>query len=62
MLIPASRSYWAIWVKGCHFILWRISMGLARDGRGGKSFRDTFCEHFYITTSGFFPTRLCCAA
>ena len=37
-------------------------MGLARDGRGGKSFRDTFCEHFYITTSGFFsdPALLCC--
>jgi hypothetical protein len=48
--------------EGLPFYLWRISMGLARDGRGGKSFRDTFCEHFYITTSGFFsdPALLCC--
>src|SRR5499427_3383174 len=38
--------------EGLPFYLWRISMGLARDGRGGKSFRDVFCEHFYITTSG----------
>ena len=48
--------------EGLPFYLWRISMGLARDGKGGKSFRDTFCEHFYITTSGFFsdPALLCC--
>jgi len=48
--------------EGLPFYLWRISMGLARDGRGGKSFRDAFCEHFYITTSGFFsdPALLCC--
>jgi predicted TIM-barrel fold metal-dependent hydrolase len=48
--------------EGLPFYLWRISMGLARDGRGGKSFRDVFCEHFYITTSGFFsdPALLCC--
>jgi predicted TIM-barrel fold metal-dependent hydrolase len=48
--------------EGLPFYLWRISMGLARDGRGGRSFRDVFCEHFYITTSGFFsdPALLCC--
>jgi 2,3-dihydroxybenzoate decarboxylase len=48
--------------EGLPFYLWRISMGLARDGRGGQSFRDIFCEHFYITTSGFFsdPALLCC--
>jgi predicted TIM-barrel fold metal-dependent hydrolase len=48
--------------EGLPFLLWRISMGLARDGRGGKSFRDVFCEHFWITTSGFFsdPALLCC--
>ena len=40
--------------EGLPFYLWRISMGLGRDGKSGKSFRDTFCEHFYITTSGFF--------
>ena len=48
--------------EGLPFYLWRISMGLARDGRGGRSFRDIFCEHFHITTSGFFsdPALLCC--
>jgi len=27
-----------------------------------KTFRDTFCEHFWVTTSGFFsdPALLCC--
>ena len=27
-----------------------------------KTFRDIFCEHFWITTSGFFsdPALLCC--
>ena len=48
--------------EGLPFYLWRINMGLARDGKGGKGFRDTFCEHFFITTSGFFsdPALLCC--
>jgi predicted TIM-barrel fold metal-dependent hydrolase len=48
--------------EGLPFYLWRISMGFARDGRGGKSFRDVFCEHFHVTTSGFFsdPALLCC--
>jgi predicted TIM-barrel fold metal-dependent hydrolase len=48
--------------EGLPFYLWRINMGFARDGRGGKGFRDIFCEHFYITTSGFFsdPALLCC--
>jgi len=48
--------------EGLPFYLWRISMGFERDGKGGKSFRDVFCEHFYVTTSGFFsdPALLCC--
>src|SRR5437868_14810029 len=48
--------------EGLPFYLWRINMGLARDGKDGKGFRDTFCEHFFITTSGFFsdPALLCC--
>ena len=27
-----------------------------------KTFRDVFCEHFWVTTSGFFsdPALLCC--
>ena len=47
--------------EGLPFLLWRIDMGFARGG-GSRSFRDVFCEHFYITTSGFFsnPALLCC--
>jgi len=48
--------------EGLPFYVWRINHGLARDGVGGSWFRDVFCEHFYITTSGFFsdPALLCC--
>jgi 2,3-dihydroxybenzoate decarboxylase len=48
--------------EGLPFYLWRINMGLERDGAGPTWFRDAFCEHFYITTSGFFsdPALLCC--
>ena len=48
--------------EGLPFYLWRINMGLTRDGAGPSWFRDTFCEHFWITTSGFFsdPALLCC--
>ena len=47
--------------EGLPFYLWRISHGL-RGSDGGKSFRDTFCEHFHVTASGFFsdPALLCC--
>src|SRR6266568_4493137 len=47
--------------EGLPFYLWRISHGL-RGSLGSKSFRDVFCEHFYVTTSGFFsnPALLCC--
>jgi predicted TIM-barrel fold metal-dependent hydrolase len=48
--------------EGLPFYLWRINMGLVRDGAGPTWFRDAFCEHFWITTSGFFsdPALLCC--
>ena len=47
--------------EGLPFLLWRINMGLARDGHHGRSFREVFCQHFWITTSGFFsdPALLC---
>jgi predicted TIM-barrel fold metal-dependent hydrolase len=47
--------------EGIPFLLWRISYGL-RASMSEKTFRDTFCEHFWITTSGFFsdPALLCC--
>ena len=38
---------------GLPFYLGRISHGL-RGSDGRRSFRDTFCEYFYVTTSGFF--------
>ena len=44
------------------FSLWRIDMALARQGNRRTPFRDTFREHFWITTSGNFstPALLCC--
>lgn len=44
------------------FSLWRIDHALSRPGNKESSFRDTFCEHFHITTSGNFsnPALLCC--
>ena len=36
------------------FSLWRIDASLSRKGNRPVAFRDTFCEHFYITTSGNF--------
>src|ERR687892_2429382 len=44
------------------FSLWRIDQALSRTGNRAVSFRDIFCEHFYITTSGNFsdPAMLCC--
>lgn len=40
--------------EGLPFLLWRINMGFARDGNTPDWFRDAFCEHFWVTTSGFF--------
>ena len=47
--------------EGLPFYLWRISYGL-RQSMSEKTFREIFCEHFYITTSGFFsdPALVCC--
>ena len=43
------------------FSVWRINMALSR-GDKPSTFRDTFCEHFWITTSGNFstPALMCC--
>jgi predicted TIM-barrel fold metal-dependent hydrolase len=48
--------------EGLPYLLWRIDHALSRPGNLATSFRDTFCEHFYITTSGNFsnPALLCC--
>ena len=44
------------------FLVWRIDQALKRPGAKPKSFRDDFCKHFWITTSGNFstPALLCC--
>lgn len=38
------------------FLLWRINQALSRPGQDALNFRDTFCRHFHVTTSGFFST------
>lgn len=38
------------------FLLWRINQSLARPGQTPLDFRKQFCEHFHVTTSGFFST------
>ncbi len=44
------------------FLVWRIDHALMRPGAKQKSFRDAFCKHFWITTSGNFsnPALMCC--
>ena len=44
------------------YLLWRIDQALSRPGQQRLSFRDVFCNHFWITTSGNFsnPALLCC--
>ena len=44
------------------FLVWRIDHALARPGAKSVSFRDVFCNRFYLTTSGNFsdPALLCC--
>ena len=43
------------------FSLWRIDMALGRQGNRKSAFRDSFRQHFWITTSGNFstPALLC---
>lgn len=47
--------------EGIPFLLRRVDEAFSRPGNKPISFRDTFCEHFYITTSGNFsdPAMLC---
>jgi 2,3-dihydroxybenzoate decarboxylase len=44
------------------FSAWRIDMALQRQGNRVTPFRDTFRNHFWVTTSGNFstPALLCC--
>jgi 2,3-dihydroxybenzoate decarboxylase len=47
--------------EGLPFLIWRINYTLGRTGNKPVNFRDVFCEHFYVTTSGNFstPALLC---
>lgn len=38
------------------FLLWRVNQALSRPGHKQLSFREQFCRHFYVTTSGNFST------
>jgi len=44
------------------FLVWRVDHTLARPGQKAMSFRDIFCNNFYVTTSGNFSNLalLCC--
>jgi predicted TIM-barrel fold metal-dependent hydrolase len=44
------------------FLVWRVDHALARPGQKAMSFREIFCNNFYVTTSGNFsnPALLCC--
>jgi 2,3-dihydroxybenzoate decarboxylase len=42
--------------EGLPFSLWRIDHSFSRPGNAPMAFRDAFCEHFWITTSGNFST------
>lgn len=44
------------------FLIWRVDQALSRPGHKSMSFRDIFCDRFWITTSGNFSTpALMCA-
>ncbi len=43
--------------EGIPFLLGRIDETLSRPGNPAGSFREKFCEHFYLTTSGNFSTN-----
>jgi predicted TIM-barrel fold metal-dependent hydrolase len=47
--------------EGLPFLLDRMDEAFKREGSRPVEFKKTFCEHFYVTTSGFFstPALLC---
>jgi 2,3-dihydroxybenzoate decarboxylase len=48
--------------EGLPFLLWRINQSLSRPGNSRVAFRDMFCKHFWLTTSGnFSDSALACA-
>ncbi len=48
--------------EGLPYLLWRINQSFSRPGNSPVAFRDTFCKHFWLTTSGnFSDSALACA-
>jgi predicted TIM-barrel fold metal-dependent hydrolase len=48
--------------EGLPYLLWRIDQSLSRAGNSRIEFRETFCKHFWLTTSGnFSDSALTCA-
>ena len=48
--------------EGLPYLLWRIDESLSRSGNSRVAFRETFCKHFWLTTSGnFSDSALTCA-
>jgi predicted TIM-barrel fold metal-dependent hydrolase len=48
--------------EGLPFLLDRMDEAFKREGSKPMEFKKTFCDHFYVTTSGFFSTpALTCA-
>jgi predicted TIM-barrel fold metal-dependent hydrolase len=48
--------------EGLPYLLWRIDQSLSRPGNSRMAFRETFCKHFWLTTSGnFSDSALACA-
>jgi 2,3-dihydroxybenzoate decarboxylase len=49
--------------EGLPFLLGRVDESFSRPGNAPLSFRDVFCNNFYVTTSGFFsdPALICTA-
>jgi predicted TIM-barrel fold metal-dependent hydrolase len=47
--------------EGLPFLLDRMDEAFKREGSKPMEFKEAFCEHFYVTTSGFFstPALLC---
>ena len=59
---PKLRVIFGHFGEGLPFYAWRINMAFERDWKRSRSFKDTFCEHFYVTTSGFWSDAqlICC--
>ena len=56
-----SRSVARIAGRRCRLVVGDVA-GRVRPGGKSMSFREVFCEHFYVTTSGNFsnPALMCC--